>query len=206
MIHQVLCIVTSNALTLPLQEFFLCACFSVKEWLQKFFSLPEFALRFRRCKLFLASIQPLQKRRFFAQHLEGYDFCGVSYLKHVCSCEFALVFFLSMENISAINLYGILYGHPMFFMLFKCCSLWNSCWLSILSYIWRLMFFQSSKFSIFLGFMPSFRVVDLFCCRSANFFYVFASFFSTCLEFLWGLWFLIVLSVVYKTGLYGSNG
>ena len=38
-----------------------------------------------------------------------------------------------------------------------------------------------------------------------HFFHIFASFFSRCSEFAWGLCFLIVLSVIYQTWLYDSN-
>ena len=68
------------------------------------------------------------------------------------------------------------------------------------------MFFYISKHSICPDFKQSFRVVDFSCNRYTNFFHFFAFFLSICAEFLWGLCFLIVLSVIYKTGLYGSNG
>ena len=71
---------------------------------------------------------------------------------------------------------------------------------------WGCLFFQRSRHSVYPDFMQSVRVVDFFCPRYTNFFHIFASFFSTCSEFLWGLCFLIVLSVICKTGLYGSNG
>ena len=77
---------------------------------------------------------------------------------------------------------------------------WHSCLLSISPYISGLPNICKLKSCSHFVLLIS-SVADI-----PTFFHISASFFSTCSEFLWGLWFLIVLSVVQKTGLYGSNG
>ena len=121
-----------------------------------------------------------------------------------------VVFFLRTFNLSTLSLIST--EKSEYAAKFQLASvfhygiLWNSCLLSISPYISTIHVF--SKFKTFD--IPRLHGVIQGCWFLLSpiyqhFFHIFASFFSTCSEFLRGIWFLIILPIVYKTGLYGLN-